>query len=261
MTTREPLTLPAYTPSYWELTLPGYPVIVGGFRSVSFPDLLGSLPSDSKWKLVFENMTNAEALALLLPWRATGCGMWPLTELPIEIAGGVDNASFRKRLTGTTWAIEREPVKESIKNGRFNVTIELVHELSFNSVYGPVDPETDISANPVLMNLFNVLTIAAIPTSLDKAVRRDAALVLDLDLRADMIDIAGLLVGLDPLLPASRGAAPVLALNLPVDADMQIAGLPASLDSLLPAERTAGPVPSLGLESGMTVAGVSPAKA
>ena len=166
MTTRIAFTLPAYTPNSWELILPGYPVTLASFRSASYPDILGSLPTDSRWKLSFKNMTNAEALALLLPWYASGCGMWPLAELPAELAGGVNDADFRKRLTKTTWTIEREPVKVSVKNGRFNVAIELIHELTFESNYGPRSPLLDLSPNPVFLGTFNVLSIAGLPTAI-----------------------------------------------------------------------------------------------
>lgn len=261
MTIRQPLTLPAYTPTSWELTLPGYPVIVGGFNSVSFPDVLGSLPSDSRWRLRFENVSDEEALALLLPWKATGGGLWPLTELPIEVAGGVNDANFRKRLTGTTWTIEKKPSKESVKNGRFTVTIELVHELTFESIYGPAGPLTDIEANPVLMNLFNVLSVAGVPTALDKTTKRGAALVLNLNLRGDFVEIAGFPSDLDRLLPAARSAGPVLMLAVPATGAAHAAGLPASLDPLLPAERSASAALTLGLEWTLAVAGVSPVKA
>jgi len=66
-----------------------------------------------------------------LPWRATGNGMWPLDPLPDALAGGVNSIAFKKRLTGAVWKIEKEPTKESVKNGRFNVTIELIQELVF----------------------------------------------------------------------------------------------------------------------------------
>lgn len=137
-----PLTLPAYTPSSWELKLPDYPVITNNWRSSSFPELLGSLPSDAQWRLTFENQTNDEALALLQPWNATGGGQWPLTVLPEEIAGGVDNENFKKRLTGTTWTMAQKPKMDCVKNGRFNVTVDLVHELTFESSYGPRNPLT-----------------------------------------------------------------------------------------------------------------------
>lgn len=129
------ITLPAYTPSSWELRLPDYPIITNTWRSSSFPEILGSLPNGAQWSLRFENMNNTEALALLLPWRATGGGQWPLAALPSALAGGVDNVNFAKRLTGTTWTIAREPRKQSIKNGRFDVDIELVYELTFASSY------------------------------------------------------------------------------------------------------------------------------
>ena len=158
------LTLPGYTPTNWELTLPGYPVITANFRSASYPDILGSLPSESRWKLTYENMTSAEALALLLPWKGTGCGIWPLASLPAETAGGVDDEDFRKRLTGTTWAIEREPVMQSVKNGRFTVTIDLIHELAFESVYGPRNAAADIGLNPVRLNMSNAMSVVALAT-------------------------------------------------------------------------------------------------
>lgn len=143
-------TLPAYTPTNWELTLPGYPVITASFRSTSYPDILGSLPSESRWKLSYENMTGDEALALLLPWKATGCGIWPLGQLPAEVAGGVDDANFRKRLIDVAWAIEREPVMLSVKNGRFTVTIDLIHELTFQSAPAFENP---IQSDPPVFGL------------------------------------------------------------------------------------------------------------
>lgn len=167
--TQLPLTLPAYTPTRWELTLPDYPVIASSFRSASFPEVLGSLPSDSRWKLYFDNMTSEETLALLLPWNATGMGMWPLTTLPDALAGGVNDIEFRKRLTGTTWTIEREPVKSSVKNNRFNVVIELIYELTFSSVYGPRRPDSALGTNPVLLNIGNTMTVAGTLASVDPA--------------------------------------------------------------------------------------------
>lgn len=167
--TQLPLTLPAYTPTRWELTLPDYPVIVSSFRSASFPEVLGSLPSDSRWKLYFDNMTSEETLALLLPWNATGMGMWPLTTLPDALAGGVNDIEFRKRLTGTTWTMEREPVKSSVKNNRFNVVIELIYELTFSSVYGPRRPDSALGTNPVLLNIGNTMTVAGTLASVDPA--------------------------------------------------------------------------------------------
>lgn len=135
-----PVTLAPYTPSTWELRLPDYPVLAGAWRSTSFPDALGSIPNGAEWRLIYENCTSAEALALIKPWRATGGGQWALSELPAELAFGVDNAAFRRRLTKTTWTIARKPQKESVKNGRFNVTIDLIYELTFTSRYGPVNP-------------------------------------------------------------------------------------------------------------------------
>jgi hypothetical protein len=153
--------------------------------------------------------------------------MWPLTALPAELAGGVDDANFKKRLTGTTWTIEKEPTKESVKNGRFNVTIELIYELTFESIYGPRNPLLDLGANPVLLNLSNVLSIAGLPIALDKSVRRSAALALSLNLPAEVLSVAGTPTALSPLTY----------------------------------QRNAGVVASLALGSELTVAAASPARA
>jgi hypothetical protein len=256
MTIRPPLTLPAYTPTSWELILPGYPVILGGFRSSSFPELLGSLPSESRWKLFFENMNDAEALALLLPWRATACGLWPLTALPPELAGGVDDENFRRRLTGTTWTIESEPRKEPVMKGRFNVTVDLIYELTLESRYGPRNPLVLVDVSPLLLGMTNIVSIAgvpialdealpnllpagpllsmtltdvenlatvAFPVSLDQSIRREAGLVLDMNLTADIMMIAALEVtAIVPVLvslPADAFASLTLTDGLTVQAD------------------------------------------
>lgn len=157
-----PVTLAPYTPTTWELRLPGYPVLAGEWRSTSFPDALGSIPSEAEWSLTYENCTSAEALALIKPWRATGGGQWALSELPAELAFGVDDAAFRRRLTKTTWTIARKPQKESVKNGRFNVTIDLIYELTFTSRYGPVNPPEG-NLNTSLAG-FNFIGVKGTPT-------------------------------------------------------------------------------------------------
>jgi hypothetical protein len=176
------VTLPAITPTSWELRLPSYPVITNSWGSSAFPEILGSLPSDSQWRLFFENMSDSEALALLLPWRATGMGQWPLSVLPPEIAGGVDSESFRLRLTGTTWTMARAPKKDPVMRGRYNITIELVYELTLSSVYGPGNPvapkTTDI---PLRLMNSSVITVVAIPVTTTRAPRqRTASLLLGL---------------------------------------------------------------------------------
>lgn len=154
-----PLTLPARTPSSWELRLPGYPVITNNWRSASFPDLLGSLPSEAEWSLTFENQTSDEALSLLLPWNATGGGQWPLAKLPDELAGGVDDEDFKQRLVGTTWTIAQKPRKESVKNGRFNVTVDLVYELTLESHYGPRNPMPTDALYITALDGKNIITL------------------------------------------------------------------------------------------------------
>ena len=235
------LTLPAYTPTNWELTLPGYPVISSSFRSASYPDILGSLPNESRWRLTYENMTNAEALALLLPWKGTGCGIWPLASLPADTAGGVDNEDFRKRLIGTTWAMERGPVMQSVKNGRFTVTIDLIHELTFESVYGPRNAAAGIEI-PVRLNMSNVMSIVALATlplpSLENA---DGVVSLTLESGLAIIESAPL-----SLLPFGFADA---VLDLALESGLTtlvLAVLP------LPSLEDADAVLDLALESGLT---------
>jgi hypothetical protein len=193
-------------------------------------------------------------LALLLPWYASGCGLWSLTQLPEELAGGVNNADFRKRLTGTTWTIEREPTKQSVKKGRFNVTIDLVYELTFESVYGPRNSPLNLGANPLLLNLSNVMSVVAVPVTLDPflPVLRSAGPVVNLDYATiDGLTAIAFPVFLDKTI--RRDAAVVLMLDLPTT-DATAVALPVGLVPLLPAARNAGPVLGLGFESGLTVA-------
>ena len=235
------LTLPAYTPTNWELTLPGYPVISSSFRSASYPDILGSLPNESRWRLTYENMTNAEALALLLPWKGTGCGIWPLASLPADTAGGVDNEDFRKRLIGTTWAMERGPVMQSVKNGRFTVTIDLIHELTFESVYGPRNAAAGIEI-PVRLNMSNVMSVVALATlplpSLENA---DGVVSLTLESGLAIIESAPL-----SLFPFGFADA---ALDLALESGLTTLA-PAVLP--LPSLEDADAVLDLALESGLT---------
>jgi hypothetical protein len=166
VTIRLPVSLPPYTPTDWELKLPGYPIIGGSWRSTSFPDALGSIPSEAELRLIYENRTSDEALALLLPWRATGGGQWSLTELPPEVAFGVNDAAFRERLTGTSWTMAREPQKQSVKKGRFTVTIDLIYELTFESRYGPINPVDDLGEQPVLLRVTGLVIVAGLPSSM-----------------------------------------------------------------------------------------------
>jgi hypothetical protein len=258
MTLRLPLTLPAYTPSSWELILPGYPVILSNFRSASYPDILGSLPSDSRWKLTFQNMTSDEALALLLPWRASGCGLWALTQLPEQLAGGVDNADFKKRLTGTTWAIEKEPTKQSVKKGRFTITIDLIHELTFESVYGPRNSPLDLGAIPLLLNLSNIMSIVAMPVALDPylPVFRNLGPLAILDFATiDGLAAVAFPVYLDKT--RRRDGIVVFTLDLPTT-DVTVVALPVDRVPPPPVTWSAGPVLGLGLESGVTVIAEGP---
>lgn len=224
MTIRPPLTLPPYTPTSWELRLPGYPVMTNSWRSASFPEVLGSMPSEARLQLVFENKTSDEALALLLPWKATGGGQWPLTTLPEEIAYGINDANFAKRLTETTWTIEAEPQKLSVKKGRFNITVDLVYELTFDSRYGPINPQTTLDENPVWLKFSNTLVTIALPTSLFRP-------------------------------PANRNASAVIEMN--VSGEMIVSGTPVETVKIIP-QIPAGPLVETDVSGDLTVAAVNP---
>lgn len=249
---RSPVTLPAITPTTWELKLPDYPVISNSWRSASFPELLGSLPSDSEWSLRFENVTAAEALALMLPWRATGGGQWPLTALPEQLAGGVDDAVFRRRLMATTWTMARPPQKESVKKGRFNVTIELVYELAFDSLYGLRNPPA-FEENPLRLKLPSTLAIAGVPIALQRTAGiRQVSGVLELDLTDDLV-IAG--VNAAPDRTPRRGAADSLLVGL--SSELTPIAVPTSRRKAVDS-RPAQSVLAVDLTSGLTPSATVP---
>lgn len=252
MTIRLPLTLPAITPTTWELRLPDYPVITGAWRSSAFPEILGSLPSGAEWGLRFENVSDAQALALLLPWRATAGGLWPLTALPAELAGGVNNDDFRKRLTGTTWTIAREPKKESVKNGRFNVTIDLVHELTLESIYGPRASAVAIDEVPLLLRIAPVLEVMGLPVAVDKTPRREAQAVLYLEL-VSTLEVLDQPTAVDK---APRVTAADLLL-LGLSSGLEVMAVPTSLDKTRP-DRPAQAVIDMNITPAMEVVGVIP---
>jgi hypothetical protein len=221
MVIRRPVTLPPYTPSRWELRLPDYPIVLNSWQSSSFPEILGSLPGGAEWRLYFENRTSAETIALILPYRATAGGRWPLTELPGELAGGVNSTDFTKRLTGTTWTMAAEPKADPVESGRFNVTIELVYELTLDSVYGPGSPTpilpTDI---PLRLGFSSLLTVVAIPTTTTRIpVRRPSDQVVLLGISAEL-SVAAVPITTTRK-PVRRSAGEVIAISM--DSSLAIA--------------------------------------
>lgn len=257
MTLRLPLTLPPYTPTSWELKLPGYPVITGTWRSSSYPEILGSLPTDSEWSLRFENVTSDQALKLMLPWRATGGGQWPLTSLPDELAGGVDDANFRKRLTGTIWTIADKPQEESVKNGRFNVTIRLIYELTFDSVYGPGNPVPPTRTNELIgLNLPSVLTVAGLAVDfieIFQNIEAGNSEVLALEL-IDTLTVSALATGLDQTARLEAAGLALVSLNLPNT--LSVIGTVSAYDPAA-SSLASGPVVTMSLSASLGVAGTA----
>jgi hypothetical protein len=142
-------------------------------------------------------------------------GMWPLTALPEALAGGVNDENFKKRLTGTTWSIEREPTKQLVKNNRFNVVIDLIHELTFSSTYGPRRETLSANASPLLLNISNTISIAGIPTAISKArpvTRNIAGPIISLNI-SHQLTIAGLPINTGPPQTATRLLLPFTGQN------------------------------------------------
>lgn len=127
------ILFPAYVPTSWSLTLPGWSVITNNWRSSEFPEVLGSLPEDARLSLRYENVTNAEALELVLLWRATAGGMIPIEPLPTQVATGISSAALADRILDVApmaWTVAAEPRQEAVKAGRSTVEIELRTELA-----------------------------------------------------------------------------------------------------------------------------------
>ena len=213
------------------------------------------MPSEAEWRLVFESQTSDEALALLLPWRATGCGLWPLTELPAEVAAGVDDGDFRKRLTGTTWTIAREPQKESVKNGRFNVTVDLIYELTFESRYGPRSPFVEFGDNPVYIGVTGMVVIGGLPSSMFvPLVSRPAGPVVELQ-TSDNLVVAGIAALIDQTVRIPIPDSTVLQIEQP--GELVVASFFAGLEVEIP-EISAGPVVDLALSQELQIPGANP---
>lgn len=128
------IPFPPYRPTSWELQLPNYRVITNSWRATEWPEILGSLPEDARLRLRYENITDAEALELLLLWRATAGGYYPLNTLPAEVAAGIDDVALANRILSIaplSWVVAGPPRQESVKRLRSGVDIELKSELRF----------------------------------------------------------------------------------------------------------------------------------
>lgn len=129
------IPFPAYRPTSWELQLPNYRVITNSWRATEWPEILGSLPEDARLRLRYENIPDAEALELLLAWRAAAGGFYALDALPEEVAAGIDDVALANRILDVeplSWVMAGPPRQESVKNLRSTVDIELKTELRFS---------------------------------------------------------------------------------------------------------------------------------
>jgi len=131
------IPFPPYRPSSFELRLPGWPVIANNWRSSEVSEILGSLAEGASLRLNYTNILSAEALELLLVWRSTAGGRYPLNPLPVEVAAGINNTALAARITNISplvWVVASPPQQESVKNLRSGISIELVSELRLPSV-------------------------------------------------------------------------------------------------------------------------------
>ena len=130
------ISFPPYRPSSFELQLPGWPVIANNWRATELSEILGSLPEGASLRLSYRNIINTEALELLLLWRSTAGGRYPLNPLPAEVAAGVTSTALAARILSIqplAWAVARPPQQTSVKNTRSDVDIELISELQLAS--------------------------------------------------------------------------------------------------------------------------------
>jgi hypothetical protein len=146
-----PADYPAYRPTQLSLTLGDYPVLVNTWRSVSSPELLGSLPVGAVLQLSYENVLDEEALALMTLWTSTAGGLDHLNPLPSEVAAGIlDDAETEEAeaanelankylldIAPLVWVMNGQPRQESVKNGRSTVQVELVSELRLAPEFDP----------------------------------------------------------------------------------------------------------------------------
>jgi hypothetical protein len=131
------IPFPPYRPTSFELRLPGYPVITNNWRATEWPEILGNIAEGASLRLSYRNITDAEALELLLLWRATAGGRYPLNPLPAEVAAGINDAALADRILNIAplvWVPAGPPSQESVKRIRSGLEIELVSELRFSPV-------------------------------------------------------------------------------------------------------------------------------
>jgi hypothetical protein len=136
-----------------------------------------------------------------------------LTELPAEVAGGVNSADFGKRLVGTTWKIGEEPSVTIVQNGFLSIDILLVYELTFASLYGPASPLAAAGREPVLLGIVPAIVTRGVAAAIVAIQARRVAQGLAL------LQFVGTLqaIGSSPAQsspPAQRAAGPVVPMTI-----------------------------------------------
>jgi hypothetical protein len=135
---------PPHKPTRVSLQLPNYRVLPNSWRSIEAPELLGNFPEGAILRLEYDNVKHDEALSLLLLSNATAGGKFAFNLLPAEIAAGIDDENFAKRILDIAplvWALNTAVDEESIKNKRSGIVVELVSELRLTYTVNTFPPE------------------------------------------------------------------------------------------------------------------------
>jgi hypothetical protein len=131
------VAFPAVRPTRVDYRLPTYPVNSPNFRSViDYPRRRGNVGSDSGMSLLYENILDAEAVAILKCYMDSMSGFLPIS-LPSAVASGYTLQLIVNRLTlpaPLQWRFAERPRQESIIIGVSTVTVELEATLNRENV-------------------------------------------------------------------------------------------------------------------------------
>jgi hypothetical protein len=127
------IAYPTIRPTDLTLVLAKQPIATHGWQGVwEAPEIAGSLPVDARLDLSYQNITTADAVALLVCWRVSGSGFFPLNSLPAEVVAGVVNADLAawiRQPPGLKWTWAEVPSHQAVKAGRATVAVRLTAEL------------------------------------------------------------------------------------------------------------------------------------
>lgn len=128
-----PIPFPPLRPTSRAYTTADYPVASPEFAAgIAYPRLWGQTASNAVLQLQFDNITDAQAVAILSSYAASRGGFHPLT-LPPEIVSGIELLDLRYKIANTNyllWHYAEPPKVEARIPGISSVTVSLVATLS-----------------------------------------------------------------------------------------------------------------------------------